>query len=92
MEIEWDPGKAAANLVKHGIDFDEAMTIFGDPFELTRPDPSHSEGEHRFLSIGQSSTNHILVVSYTERDLRIRLISAREASPHERHQYEARRS
>ena len=52
MEFEWDPEKAAANVKKHGVEFGEAMTIFGDALELTIPDPDHSEDERRFLSIG----------------------------------------
>ena len=52
MEFEWDPEKAKANAKKHGVEFGEAMTVFGDPFELTIADPEHSEDEQRFLSIG----------------------------------------
>lgn len=88
MEFEWDTFKAQSNAEKHGISFAEAMTVFGDPLEVTIPDPDHSEGEHRFLSLGQSDRNRLLVVSYTEREGRIRLISAREAEPRERKVYE----
>lgn len=56
MEFEWDAGKAASNAGKHGVTFEEAMTVFGDPLELTIPDPHHSQGELRFLSIGKSAT------------------------------------
>ena len=63
MEFEWDPGKAAGNLPKHGVGFLDASTIFGDPFELTLVDPEHSEGECRFISMGSSSGGRLLVVS-----------------------------
>lgn len=76
-------------MVKHGVDFAEASTVFGDPFEQTIPDPEHSLGECRFLSLGASSSHRVLVVSYTERsDNRIRIISARLASRKERSQHE----
>jgi uncharacterized DUF497 family protein len=89
VEFEWDPEKAASNLKKHGVAFTEAMTIFGDPFEVTIPDPDHSDDEFRFLSMGLSESNRLLVVAYTERDQRTRIISAREASPQERREYES---
>jgi uncharacterized DUF497 family protein len=82
-----DPKKA--NLAKHGVSFVEAMTIFGDPLELIIADPYHSEGEFRFLSVGSSSGGHLLVVAYTERGERIRIISAREATAKERRDYES---
>lgn len=89
MKFEWDPEKAAGNLAKHGVGFIDASTIFGDPLELTLSDPDHSEDEFRFLSLGTSSAGRLLVVSYTERGTRIRIISAREATPRERRQYES---
>ena len=89
MEFEWDPDKAAANLKKHGVDFVEASTIFGDPLEVTISDPNHSEGEARFLSLGLSAEARILVVSYTEREGKIRAIHARVAAPKERRAYES---
>lgn len=89
MEFEWDPEKAAANATKHGVEFSEAMTVFGDPLEAMITDPDHSEGEQRFLSIGLSSENRLLVVAYTERAGRTRIISAREASAQEREHYES---
>lgn len=92
MEFEWDSDKAHSNVEKHGIAFAEAMTVFGDPLELTIPDPDHSVGEARFLSLGRSAQGRLLVVSYTEREGRIRLISAREAEPRERKSYEWKRS
>lgn len=88
MEFEWDLGKADANLKKHGVSFVEAMTLFGDPLEMTIPDPDHSEGEFRFISIGRSEQGRLLVVAYTEREECIRLISAPEATPKERRYYE----
>jgi len=91
VEFEWDPEKEQANMQKHGVDFTEAATVFGDPFELTISDPDHSIGEYRFLSVGHSIRHRLLVVSYTERENRIRIISARTASPKERRQYESER-
>ncbi|MBL8228495.1 MAG: BrnT family toxin [Bryobacterales bacterium] len=92
MNFEWDAVKAQSNLEKHGVSFVEAMTVFGDPLEVTIQDPDHSEGEVRFLSLGQSERNRLLVVAYTEREGRIRLISAREAQPRERKAYESEQS
>jgi uncharacterized DUF497 family protein len=89
MEFEWDADKAASNLSKHGVTFAEAMTVFGDPLELTIADPHHSEGEFRYLSIGLSAAGRLLVVAYTEREGRTRIINAREATPKERRQYES---
>ena len=88
MEFEWDIAKAQSNTEKHGISFAEAITIFGDPFEVTIPDRDHSDGEARFLSLGCSEGGRLLVVSYPEPEGRIRLISAREAVPRERKTYE----
>ena len=89
MEFEWDPEKAIANAKKHGVDFAEAMTVFSDPFEVTIPDPDHSEGEQRFLSIGTSTARRLIVVAYTERAGRTRIINARGASSQERKHYES---
>ena len=86
--FEWDPEKAEANLSKHGVSFAEAVTAFGDPFSLNMPDPDHSEGEQRFIVLGMSDRYRLLVVSYTERPPRTRIISARLATRHERRQYE----
>lgn len=89
VEFEWDTNKDASNKAKHGITFSEAATIFGDPLELTIPDPSHSHEEFRWISLGQSSTGALLVVSFTERkEGRIRIVSARPANRHERQAYE----
>ena len=92
MEFEWDGEKAASNLEKHDVALTEAMTIFGDPFEITIPDPDHSDDEFRFLSIGLSESKRLLVVAYTERDRRTCIISAREASPKERRDHESTQS
>ncbi|MGZ8218194.1 BrnT family toxin [Methylomagnum sp.] len=89
MRFEWDAAKAKSNLRKHGVDFGEAMTVFGDPLERTVADPKHSDEEQRFLSLGMSSLGRLLVVSYTERSGKIRIISAREASSAERRNYES---
>ena len=89
MEFEWDPDKDQANLGKHGVDFEEAKTVLNDPFELTVADPEHSHGETRFVSVGKSETDRLIVVSYTERPGdRIRIIGARLAKPMERRAYE----
>lgn len=89
MKFEWDQDKAAKNEKKHGISFSEATTVFGDPLELTISDPDHSSEEYRFLSIGRSNVDNLLVVSYTERHRnQIRIISARKATKHEQKYYE----
>lgn len=67
MEFEWDAAKAASNFDKHGVNFGEAMTVFGDPLEATIPNPDHSLEEYRFLSIGRSDTDRVFVVAYTKR-------------------------
>ena len=91
MEFEWDPDKEQSNVEKHQVDFAEAKTVFNDPLEATIPDPIHSLDEHRFLSLGRSETDRLVVVSYTERHGgRIRIINARLASRKERRQYERR--
>jgi hypothetical protein len=86
--FEWNPRKAAANLSKHGVSFAEAITAFGDPLSMNLPDPDHSRNEHRFVVLGMSDRYRLLVVSYTERSPRTRIISARLAGRHERRQYE----
>ena len=87
-EFEWDPAKERSNRRKHGVSFDEATTVFADPFSLNMPDPSHSVSEERFLVLGRSSKARLLMVAYAERGPRTRLISARKASPGERHLYD----
>jgi uncharacterized DUF497 family protein len=86
--FEWDAEKAESNLKKHGVSFPEAVTAFGDPLSMNMPDPDHSEGEHRFIVMGMSNRHRLLVVSYTNRPRRTRIISARLATRYERKQYE----
>jgi len=88
VHFEWDTGKAAANLGKHGVSFDEAATVFADVLSATARDPDHSRGESRLLTFGMSSTGRILVVSHTDRGAIIRIISARPATRYERKIYE----
>ena len=88
MEFEWDSRKAERNRRKHGISFEEAVTIFSDPDELTIYDPDHSISEERFVSIGQSNAGRLVVVGYTERGSTIRIIFARRATQLERLDYE----
>jgi len=89
LVFEWDAEKASSNLDKHGVSFEEAGSAFADPLSLTIPDPAHSEGESRFILVGMSAGGRLVVVAHTERQDRIRLISAREASRRERRAYEA---
>ncbi|MDT5123932.1 MAG: uncharacterized protein QOC96_3414 [Acidobacteriota bacterium] len=89
MEFEWDEEKAAANLTKHRVSFDEAKTIFDDSLYVDFYDPDHSFDEHRYIIIGKSGQGRLLIVSYTERDSITRLISAREVTRSEREIYEA---
>ncbi len=84
----WDPRKAEANLGKHGVSFEEASTVFGDPLSLTIPDPDHSEAEARFVVLGYSFRRNLLVVVHSEIGDNIRIISARRATRHEREDYE----
>jgi uncharacterized DUF497 family protein len=88
VEFQWDSNKAQINLEKHRVAFEEAITAFYDPLSITIPDPEHSEGEHRFLLLGLSNRNRLLVVSHTDRGDSIRIISARVATRHERKNYE----
>jgi uncharacterized protein len=89
LRFSWDPRKAAANLRKHGVAFEEASTAFGDPLSITVPDPDHSEDEERFVLIGVSHQQRLLVVIHGERsEEEVRLISARLANRRERRDYE----
>ena len=88
VTIEWDPAKARANRRKHGVTFEEAATVFNDPLSSTIPDPMHSESEERFVIVGQSIQQRLLIVVHTDRGDHIRIISARLANPHERKTYE----
>lgn len=90
--FEWSHDKAEANESKHGVSFEEAVTCFADPLSTTIPDPLHSVGEHRFVLLGLSSRQRLLVVAHTEEEIAdgatIRLISARPATRAEMKQYE----
>ena len=86
--FEWDTPKAARNVKLHGVTFQEASTVFGDPLAITAADSDHSSEEDRFIDIGLSDRDRVIVVSYTERGDTIRIISAREATSRERHIYE----
>jgi uncharacterized DUF497 family protein len=87
LQFTWDPAKAAANLRKDGVSFEDASTVFRNPLAKVLPDPTHSE-EHRSLIIGHSARGRLLLVVFTETDQGIRLISARDASARERREYE----
>ena len=88
MRFEWDRAKARFNLSKHGVSFEEAATMFGDPLSLTISDPGHSEEEDRFVTMGVSSKLRTIVVVHTDRGGHIRIISARLATTRERKEYE----
>lgn len=88
LEFEWDPEKAAGNLSKHGVSFGEAEGVFADPLALQMPDPHHSSEEERWIAMGQSYRRRLLVVVFTERQERIRIISARLATRPEAMDYE----
>jgi hypothetical protein len=88
VECEWDEEKAAANLAKHKVSFEEATTVFDDPLYVDFYDPDHSFDEHRYLIVGESQQGRLLIVSYTERGNTAHLISAREVTPAERKAYE----
>jgi uncharacterized DUF497 family protein len=90
VETEWDARKAASNLRKHGIDFADATLVFEDDLALTRRD-LHSHSEERFVTLGCDPHGRLLVVVYTWRGDRVRLISAREATSREHRQYEVGR-
>ncbi len=90
MQFEWDRIKEKRNIKKHGISFDEAVTVFYDPLSATFDDPDHSISEHRFITIGFSSHGQLFVVSHThtERGNALRIISARPATAQERRRHE----
>jgi uncharacterized DUF497 family protein len=88
MNFEWDPDKAIRNIAKHGVEFAEAATVFGDPLAVTFYDPDHSDDEDRFLTFGHSTAERLLVVSHADREEAIRIISARAATRKERKFYE----
>lgn len=88
MEFEWDPQKAAENLRKHGVSFEEAASVFNDVLGATYEDPDHSIAEKRYLTICASAEGRLLIVSYADRDERIRIINARRVTNRERELYE----
>lgn len=88
FQFEWDADKAQVNARDHRVTFEEAATVFRDPLASTIPDPDHSLGEERYLTMGLSTQGRLLVVSYTERQGRMRLISCRLATRRERRRYE----
>ena len=87
LQFEWDSKKAEANKVKHGVSFEEAITVFADPLARIFEDPGHSETERREIIIGHSNKRNLILVSFVEDD-RVRLISARKATRTERKDYE----
>jgi len=88
IPFDWFPPKARSNRKKHGVSFEEAKTVFGDKRILDFPDCVHSEDELRFIGIGRSDRNRLLFVNFTIRGDRVRIISARQAEPWERREYE----
>lgn len=88
LTFEWDLGKAAENLRRHGVSFEEASQAFRDPLSRTIHDPDHSDEEHRFLLLGESEAGRLLVVAHTDRGRRVRIISARVAGRRERKTYQ----
>jgi len=90
INFEWDEDKAFANMKKHGVSFDEAVSIFNDRLSLTIFDAEHSIGEERFIDIGLSNKDRVIVVVYTERENNIRIISSRKAIKKEIKFYESK--
>lgn len=88
MQFEWDWRKARANLRKHGVSFDQARELFGDVHSSCVADPDHSHEEQRFLLFGETRAGLPLVVAFTDRGGRFRLVSARRMTPRERRAYE----
>jgi uncharacterized DUF497 family protein len=89
MRFEWNKDKAKKDFKKHKVSFEEALTVFLDPLSATFDDPDHSFGENRFITIGYSSQDRLLVVSHTERGKILRIISARLATANERRRHES---
>jgi len=88
VTYEWDPGKAQANVKKHRVTFEEAVSVFLDLSALTFWDPDHSEGEDREITIGRSARHRVLLIAHAPRDGRVGIISARKATGKEQKQYE----
>ena len=88
LSFEWDPRKAASNLAKHSVSFEEAATVFGDPMGRIQDDPRHSQEENRYVLLGVSETRRLLAVMFADRGEAVRIISARQATRRERRNYE----
>ena len=88
ISFEWDYAKAASNLKKHRVSFDEAVAVFGDSLAITFPDTDHEDGEYRSRTYGMSSKGRLIVVVHTERRNNVRIISARKATKYEKNIYE----
>jgi uncharacterized DUF497 family protein len=88
LQFEWDEDKARSNAKKHGVPFEEASSVFADPLAAIFADEAHSDEELREIMVGHSSAGRLLVVSFSEREEVIRIISARQATNHERRDYE----
>ena len=88
MEFEWNTKKAILNIQKHGVSFEEATTVFDDILSLTYDDDLHSRTERRYATLGMSTKGRVLVIAHTMRGDRVRIISARNATPRERRWYE----
>ena len=86
--FEWRASKAEANFGKHGVRFEEALTVFADPLARIFDDPDHSADESRELIVGHSTRHRLLIVNFTQRGRTVRIISARRATKRERHDYE----
>jgi len=91
MKFEWDAAKAERNQRKHGVSFQEAATVLGDPLALTYPDPDHSMTEQRFITVGMARSGRVLIVAHTDRGENIRIINARQTTRRERKHYEEAR-
>ena len=88
LEFEWDAAKTEANAKKHGVTFEEALTVFANPLARIFDDPDHSGDEHREIIIGHSAKQQLLIVCFTERESKIRIISARSTTRREHQDYE----
>jgi uncharacterized DUF497 family protein len=88
IEFEWDPRKAASNLRRHGVSFEEAVGVFADPLARIFDDEDHAIEEAREIIIGHSMRGRLLLVAFSQREATIRIISARKATKHERTDYE----
>ncbi|CAN5287054.1 BrnT family toxin [soil metagenome] len=88
--FDWDPVKARTNLIKHGVSFIEARAVFGDYWALDAPDIDHSDEEDRWIILGRSNRDRLIIVAYAERGEKFRIISARRATPSESNGYERR--